>query len=112
MDNEWFYTFFEQDYFRKTPEQVDPAIDNSVMQAEFLRDVLELGLNHHILDLCCGYGRHAINLARMGYNVTGFDLCERALQLASQKAQRELLKVRVCELHQLLPSSMEGHDKT
>ena len=95
MDSEWFYTFFEQDYFRKTPEQVDLAIDNSVMQAEFLRDVLELGLSHRILDLCCGYGRHAINLARMGYNVTGFDLCERALKLARQKARREHLKVHL-----------------
>jgi len=95
MDNEWFYTFFQQDYFRKTPGQVDPVIDNSVMQAEFLRDVLELGLNHGILDLCCGYGRHAINLARMGYNVTGFDLCERALKLARQKARREHLEVHL-----------------
>lgn len=95
MDSEWFYTFFEQDYFRKTSVQVDPAIDNSVMQAEFLRDMLELGLSHRILDLCCGYGRHAINLARMGYNVTGFDLCERALKLARQKAQKEHLKVHL-----------------
>ena len=95
MESEWFHTFFQQDYFRKTLEQVDPAIDNSVMQAEFLRDVLELGLSHRILDLCCGYGRHAINLARMGYNVTGFDLCERALKLARQKARREHLKVHL-----------------
>ena len=42
MDKEWFYGFFEQDYFRKTPEQIDTIIDKSVPQAEFLIDVLEL----------------------------------------------------------------------
>ena len=91
MDKEWFHEFFEQDYFRKTAEQIDTIIDKSIPQDEFLIDVLELSLNHRILDLCCGYGRHAINLARSGYNVTGFDLCERALRLAKQKSQRENL---------------------
>jgi len=62
MDKEWFYQFFEQDYFRKTPEQIDTIINKSVSQVEFLIDVLELNPDHRILGLCCGYGRHAINL--------------------------------------------------
>ena len=95
MDREWFHAFFEQDYFRKTPEQVDTIIDKSLPQAEFLIDALKLSLDHRILELCCGYGRHAINLARSGYNITGFDLCERALKLAGQKARRENLKLHL-----------------
>ena len=95
MDKEWFYAFFEQNYFRKTLEQIDPIIDRSVAQVEFLIDVLNLSPNHRILDLCCGYGRHSINLARMGYNVVGFDLCERALELARQKAQEENLRIHL-----------------
>ncbi len=95
MDKEWFYEFFEQDYFRKTPEQIDTIINKSVPQVEFLIDVLELSPSHQILGLCCGYGRHAINLARRGYNVTGFDLCERALKLARQKAQEENLNIHL-----------------
>jgi SAM-dependent methyltransferase len=95
MDKEWFHEFFEQDYFRKTPEQIDTIIDKSVPQVEFLIDVLELSPNHRILELCCGYGRHAINLARRGYNVTGFDLCQRALKLARQKSQEENLKTHL-----------------
>ena len=95
MDKEWFYEFFEQDYFRKTPEQIGTIIDKSVPQVEFLIDVLELNPDHRILELCCGYGRHAINLARRGYNVTGFDLCERALKLARQKSQKENLKTHL-----------------
>lgn len=95
MSKKWFHEFFEQDYFRKTLEQIDTSIDKSVPQVEFLIDVLELSLDHRILDLCCGYGRHAINLARSGYNVTGFDLCERVLKLARQKSQRENLKTHL-----------------
>jgi len=95
MDKEWFYQFFEQDYFRKTAEQTDTIIDKSVPQAEFLIDVLELNPNHRILELCCGYGRHVINLARRGYNITGFDLCERALKLAKQKSREENLKTHL-----------------
>ncbi len=95
MDKEWFHRFFEQDYFRKTPEQIGTIIDKSVPQVEFLIDVLGLNPDHRILELCCGYGRHAINLARRGYNVTGFDLCERALKLARQKTQEENLNIHL-----------------
>ena len=32
MDREWFYRFFEQDHFRKTPEQLDEIIEQSIPQ--------------------------------------------------------------------------------
>jgi len=35
MDREWFCSFFEQDYFRKTPEQIDTSIDEAIPQVEF-----------------------------------------------------------------------------
>ena len=95
MHKEWFYTFFEQDYFRKTPEQVDAAIDESIPQVESLIDVLGLHPDDSILDLCCGYGRHAITFARKGYNITGLDLCEGALLLAGQKARRDGLRIQL-----------------
>ena len=95
MAKEWFYTFFEQDYFRKTPEQVDAAIDECIRQVEFLIDVLGLHPNDRILDLCCGYGRHAITLAKKGYNIIGLDLCKRALILARQKAHGDGLRIQL-----------------
>lgn len=93
MDKEWFYAFYEQDYFRKTPEQVDKGVTQAIPHVEFLMDVLELSLDDRILDLCCGYGAHAITLARRGYNITGFDLCKRALRLARGKAQRDNVEI-------------------
>jgi SAM-dependent methyltransferase len=44
----------------------------------------------HVLDLCCGPGRHVIEFARQGYRVTGVDrtpaYLARAAQLAGQRA--------------------------
>ena len=48
----------------------------------------ELGADRakRILDIGCGTGRHAIELAKRGYRVTGFDLSEGQLRLAREKA--------------------------
>ncbi|HSA59358.1 MAG TPA: class I SAM-dependent methyltransferase [bacterium] len=41
-----------------------------------------------ILDLCCGSGRHAIPLALLGHDVTGFDWSRRLLAEARRAARR------------------------
>jgi SAM-dependent methyltransferase len=43
----------------------------------------------HILDIGCGTGRHAIELARRGYRVTGIDLSANQLARAREKAVAE-----------------------
>ena len=40
-----------------------------------------------VLDVCCGYGRHAIELARRGYRVTGIDLAPRQIEEAQLRAR-------------------------
>lgn len=42
-----------------------------------------------VLDLCCGYGRHAVRLAARGYTVTGLDRDAAALEEARQRAKVE-----------------------
>ncbi|MCK5115212.1 MAG: class I SAM-dependent methyltransferase [Candidatus Aegiribacteria sp.] len=46
-----------------------------------------------ILDLCCGPGRFAIPLARMGYSVTGVDATDYLLELAMCRASLENVEV-------------------
>lgn len=41
-----------------------------------------------ILDLMCGNGRIAIPLAKMGYNVTGIDICPLFIEDAKKKAKK------------------------
>ncbi|MDG3548327.1 class I SAM-dependent methyltransferase [Methanobacterium formicicum] len=53
-------------------------------------DFLESEINHDksckILDVGCGTGRHAIELTKRGYQVTGVDLSEKMLKRAREKA--------------------------
>ena len=53
-------------------------------------DFIETEINHDksktILDIGCGTGRHAIELAKRGYTVTGIDLSECQLAKAGEKA--------------------------
>ena len=46
-----------------------------------------------ILDIGCGTGRHAIELAKRGYQVVGIDLSESQLKRAREKAAEQKLKV-------------------
>ncbi|MBI5459445.1 class I SAM-dependent methyltransferase [Methanobacterium sp.] len=53
-------------------------------------DFIESEINHDksskILDVGCGTGRHAIELSKRGYHVTGVDLSENMLNRAREKA--------------------------
>lgn len=55
----------------------------------FIVDCLQLPAGAALLDLYCGYGRHAIELAKLGYRVTGMDATEAFLAIARQKAAEE-----------------------
>lgn len=46
-----------------------------------------------VLDLCCGPGRHTLELARHGFQVTGVDRTTRYLEAAQAAARREGLTV-------------------
>jgi SAM-dependent methyltransferase len=47
-----------------------------------------------VLDLCCGSGRHALNLAKNGFTVTGVDISPAAIQHAIELAEKMGLKNR------------------
>jgi SAM-dependent methyltransferase len=46
-----------------------------------------------VLDLCCGFGRIALELARRGFSVTGVDITETYLQTGADDAAYENLEV-------------------
>jgi SAM-dependent methyltransferase len=54
--------------------------------AEFLSRQVPLPSYQRILDLCCGYGRHALLLAERGYQVTGLDRDAAAIAEAQRRA--------------------------
>lgn len=55
-------------------------------ECDFLEREIASDRSRRILDIGCGTGRHAIELARRGYSVTGIDLSEAQLARAREKA--------------------------
>ena len=61
---------------------------NTLAEVDFLLDVLQPAPGSDILDMGCGTGRHAIELAKRGYLVTGVDI-SRGMLAEADKAARE-----------------------
>lgn len=55
-------------------------------EVAFLARHIPLPRYRRVLDLCCGYGRHALLLAERGYEMTGLDRDEAAIAEAQQRA--------------------------
>jgi D-alanine-D-alanine ligase len=67
-------------------------------EADVICDVLGLSAHEKILDLCCGQGRHAMELARRGFrNIEGLDRSHYLIQKAKERAKIEGLPVRFRE---------------
>lgn len=47
--------------------------------------------NEKVLDLACGFGRHALEFARCGYDVTGVDITPEYVAYANEQAKKEKL---------------------
>jgi 2-polyprenyl-3-methyl-5-hydroxy-6-metoxy-1,4-benzoquinol methylase len=58
----------------------------TVEEVDFLEKEINYNKNSEILDVGCGTGRHAIELAGRGYSVRGVDLSESMLEKAREKA--------------------------
>lgn len=63
-------------------DDIQPAV-------EFIATDLTLPTDARILDLCCGPGRYAVELAQRGYDLVGLDINEQYITLARQLAERE-----------------------
>ncbi|GCE13024.1 methyltransferase type 11 [Tengunoibacter tsumagoiensis] len=88
----WYIDFFGQDYLRIYSPFLSP--ERTRQEVEGIISLLDLPKGSRILDLCCGEGRHAIPLARHGYQVTGQDLSALFLAHAQQEAETHQLAIR------------------
>ena len=82
----WYEELFESgDYVRfwlggEDAPRIPP--ERTEKEVAFVVEALGLPGGAHILDLCCGHGRHSIALAGRGYRVTGLDLSPLHLGMA------------------------------
>lgn len=68
---------------------------NTSEEIEFLLEELALEPGARVLDVGCGTGRHAIELARRGFALTGVDLSEGMLAKAAEAAETAGVQVEL-----------------
>jgi D-alanine-D-alanine ligase len=90
---EWWRSLFNALYV-KTDGDVVENIENTRREVDFILAAAPIQPHSQILDLCCGQGRHCLELARRGYKqVTGVDRSRYLIRLAKKRAQTEGLQV-------------------
>lgn len=80
---QWYEKLFEN-YAHKYDQE--SFTRGTLGECDFIEKELQADKSKRILDIGCGTGRHAIELARRGYSVTGVDLSENQLTRAREKA--------------------------
>ena len=92
-ENEWI-TFFRH----HAPGYMNnPFTGNTDREVEFILEELRVPADARILDLGCGTGRHAIELAKKGMRMTGVDISGEMLEEARKQAEKEEVQIEwVC----------------
>ncbi len=72
MQQKWYETFFSGVALEFWRRAVPPEMTRA--EVEFIESALAMPKGGRVLDIPCGNGRHAVELARRGYRVTGVDL--------------------------------------
>jgi SAM-dependent methyltransferase len=85
----WWESFFGPDYLK----QYAHVRAGTSGEIDGVEKILHLRKGARILDLACGAGRHAVELARRGYAVVGYDLSKDLLREARASAKRARVKV-------------------
>lgn len=88
-------SFFEGIYQHAWRQMMPPGL--SLVEADFIFDVANLQVGSQVLDLMCGFGRHAFELARKGASVTAVDNLPAYTNEIAEKAAAAPLPVKaVC----------------
>jgi len=87
---QWYEALFEN-YARKYDKEC--FVQGTVGECDFVEQEISRNKSLKIVDIGCGTGRHAIELTKRGYNVTGVDLSESQLARAKEKAKEAGVKI-------------------
>jgi 2-polyprenyl-3-methyl-5-hydroxy-6-metoxy-1,4-benzoquinol methylase len=81
---QWYESLFEN-YAKKYDQEC--YVQGTIGECDFIEEEINHDKSLKIIDIGCGTGRHAIELTKRGYNVTGVDLSENQIKRAREKAQ-------------------------
>jgi SAM-dependent methyltransferase len=76
----WWEEMFSEEFLRAIPILSPRQLEREV---NFIEEALNVAPGGQILDLACGAGQHAVELAARGYDLVGYDLSQSQLDWAS-----------------------------
>ncbi len=87
---QWYESLFEN-YAKKYDKEC--FVQGTLGECDFIEQEIARNKSLKIIDIGCGTGRHSIELAKRGYQITGIDLSESQLNSAKEKAKKQGLKI-------------------
>ncbi len=95
--SDWWQTLFNSLYLKTDADLLDD-MEVTKKETDLIVSILGIDSEDSVLDLCCGQGRHVLELARRGFsNVEGYDRSQYLIRKARTRAQKENLQVRFRE---------------
>jgi len=97
VNPDWWKTIFNSIYLMTDSDVVEDS-NITVQEVDLFSEILKLSPEDNILDLCCGQGRHSLELARRGFKyIEGIDRSHYLIQKAKGRAKKEGLDVKFRE---------------
>lgn len=93
---DWWRRIFNSLYLKTDGDVVD---DHNITRHEMdlFSEILKLAPEDNILDLCCGQGRHSLELGRRGFKIEGLDRSSYLVHKAKTIAKKEGLNIKFRE---------------
>ena len=94
---DWWRYIFNSLYLKTDGDVIDDK-DITCQEIELFSEILKLSQEEKVLDLCCGQGRHALELARREFkHIEGLDRSHYLIQRAKSSAKKNGLNVKFRE---------------
>ncbi len=97
LPTDWWRTLFNSLYLKTDGDVVENNV-NTTTDIDLLIEAAKITSNDMLLDLCCGQGRHILELARRGFkHLNGIDRSRYLIRLARRRSRDEGLNVQFSE---------------
>ena len=87
INNDFFKGIYKDVWRKEEPKGLTEA------EVDFIEEVASLKKNDNVLDIMCGYGRHALELAKRGYHLTGIDNSQAYIDEINTISKKENLPI-------------------
>jgi D-alanine-D-alanine ligase len=86
LSSDWWKKIFNSLYLKTDADVVENA-KNTIEDVDNIIKFTSINFDSKILDICCGQGRHVLELAQRGYkNISGMDRSQYLIKIAKKRA--------------------------